>query len=165
MASVTSLPADRQELQARLEEAGAVILAIPISTMPRGFTSNMPDYVRDYSEAYGYEIARLNMWRPNSKQIERMDEAFAWVNLITGSKPNCDPTKPDGAATRRRVIHLRMMVKPLSWYNDPTDPQYMFSWSKIGRLMGADRRAIHLWHSQALDMVWTLLQEKCADRK
>jgi hypothetical protein len=151
----------REELQRRLEEAGAVLLSMPGSAMPQGFRSNLPAPIMDACEAYGWDRASVR-WRPSGQHIARMDEALGWVSLIPAAAVSADPDSRNGGATLRRLVHLRLMVRPGSWYQTPNSPRYIFSWRDVAAMMGADPRSVKAWHSLALGVICAALEKKVA---
>jgi hypothetical protein len=124
--------------------------------------SNMPPIVQDAIQAYGYTELRLRVPRPTAQQISRMDEALGWVSLIPASPITADPVARNGGATLRRIVHCRLMVRPMSWYQTPNRPTYLFSWRAIGGLLGADYRAVQGWHGAALATILAALKRRQA---
>jgi hypothetical protein len=140
-------PSPREIIIARLEAAGATLLALRLSAGPRGHRSGWPDYVRDAMESYGWENAHgesppLRAAIPSASDITAMDEAFSWIGHIPGDR-----------VVLRRIIHARALVNPL------TD-RHLFSWRRVGRLVGADHRAVQRWHDQAITLIWRALAGK-----
>lgn len=83
------------EIEDRLEEAAITLrrLPHPPGSGPKGFGSSWPEYVHEARHAYGYHEARMKVV-PNAREIERMDEAIAWLMLI-------------GNADDRRIVWMR----------------------------------------------------------
>jgi hypothetical protein len=152
----------RDDLQRRLEEAGAVMLSMPGSAMPQGFRSNLPAPILDACEAYGWDKAAAPRWRPNGRQIARMDEALGWVSLIPAAPVSADPASRNGGATLRRLVQMRLMVRPGSWYQTPNAPKYIFSWRTVAATMGADPRSVKTWHGMALGVICAAIEKKMA---
>ncbi len=119
---------------ARLEEAGATLLALPqmgFSTAARGY---WPDMVRDsFIDLPSAERGRPVT--PDAARISRMEEAFGWLGFI-----------PAHRMALRRIVGYRALVNPL------TD-RHMFPWRRIGKRIGADHRAVQRWHGQAVGMI------------
>jgi hypothetical protein len=143
----------REELQERLEEAGAILLSMPGSAGPARFKSNLPQPIQDACEAYGYGDVRLRVQRPSGPQITRMDEALAWVSLIPADGVSADPASLRGGATLRRIVQARLLIDPVRWYRTPGEPKYLFSWRMLSSSMGADVRALKVWHGAALGLI------------
>jgi hypothetical protein len=142
----------REALQARLEEAGAILLSIPGSARPSGLRSNMPDFVREAADEYGGSI-RLRVQRPSPRQITRMEEALAWVSLIPLEGGRGPMASRNGGAALRRIVHARALVDPLSWAQTPNKPRHVYTWRQIGEVLGADYRAVKVWHGAALGLI------------
>lgn len=49
----------------------------PTGTRPRSWGSTMPDYVREVSESYGYDSARIGRITPDNGAIDRLDAVCA----------------------------------------------------------------------------------------
>jgi len=124
------------EITARLEQAGACLLALRLATIgPAGYRSAMPDVVREASASYGWSKATTRPAIPNAAEIDRMDEALAWVSLI-----------PEDRYVLRRICNARALVSP-------TTQRHLFTWSQIARLIGADRKAVQRWHQQGIAII------------
>ena len=71
-----------EEIVARLERAGATLLALP----SKGYTTHLRqmrfDIVHTALEAYGWEAPALRAPAPSAAAISAMDEAFGWLALI-----------------------------------------------------------------------------------
>jgi hypothetical protein len=120
---------------ARLEDAGRVLLALPM----RGYTTHLrtghPEVVHDFSEAYGWLPERPRIPIPSADRISRMEEALEWLSLIPGEHSRF-----------RRVVGMRMLVSPL---ND----RYLFSWRGVGSRMRVDHKTAKHWHRRGVDLV------------
>jgi hypothetical protein len=125
---------------ARLEEAGATLLALPNRGPPLGMRVGWPEVVHDFHEAYGWTEATLRPPRPLAAQISRMDEALAWITLI-----------PSDRYVLRRIVGCRALVAPITG-------RHLFSWRRIGRLIGADDKSIPRWHAQGIALIAEALQ-------
>ncbi|NNM55597.1 DUF6362 family protein, partial [Acidocella sp.] len=70
------------EVVARLEAAGATLLALP----SRGYSTQLRqmkfDIVHTALEAYGWEGAAVRPPVPSAAAISDMDEVFGWLTLI-----------------------------------------------------------------------------------
>jgi hypothetical protein len=119
----------------RLEEAGATLLALPgTGWSPRLRTSQL-DIVRTALEAYGWEPPRARPPAPSAGRITRMDEALGWVTLI-----------PRDRYVLRRIVGARALVSPLT-------ERHLFSWRRLGVLLGADHKAIQRWHGEGIRII------------
>ncbi len=126
---------------ARLEEAGATLLALPKtghSTAARGF---WPDMLRDaFIDRPGAGPMKPPV--PASDRIDRMDEALAWLRLI-----------PADRFVLRRIVGARSLVNPLT-------ERHLFPWRRIGRMVGADHRAVQGWHAYGIDLIVVGLERR-----
>jgi hypothetical protein len=119
----------------RLEEAGATLLALPGTGWTTKMRSSSIEIVRTALEAYGWEDARIRPAVPSADKIDRMDEAMAWITLI-----------PNTRYVLRRVVGARSLVHPV------TD-RHLYSWRRLGVVLGADHKAVQRWHTQAIAMI------------
>ncbi|MGC8525408.1 MAG: DUF6362 family protein [Acidibrevibacterium sp.] len=127
---------DAEAVIARLEEAGATLLALP----QRGYSTRLRlgalEIVRAASEAYGWEgNTRLRPPVPSAAQITRMDEAFSWLGLI-----------PDERYVLRRILAARALTHPLTG-------RHLYPWRRLGTALGADHKAIQRWHREAVGLL------------
>ena len=95
--------------------------------------------MRDVTEAYGAAAVRIRPAIPNAAQIDRMDQALAWISRI-----------PDDRYVLRRIVGARCLTSPLT-------SRPLYSWRRIGLALGADHKAIQRWHSQGIDLIVKLL--------
>ncbi len=119
----------------RLEEAGATLLALPgTGYSPRLRVSHL-DVLQTAVEAFGGERGRLRPAVPGAARISRMDEALAWITLI-----------PADRTVLRRIVGARSLVSP-------TTERHLYSWRRLGEVLGADHKAVQRWHGQGVDML------------
>jgi hypothetical protein len=78
---------------------------------------------------------RLRPPIPSAARISRMDEALGWIPLI-----------PRDRYVLRRIVGARCLVSPIT-------ERHLYSWRRIGDLLGADHKAVQRWHAQAIDML------------
>jgi hypothetical protein len=123
------------DIIARLEAAGATLLALRIAIGPQEPRSGMPEPVREAGQSYGWSQATARPATPCAAAIDMMDEALGWVGLI-----------PPDRYVLRRIVNARAMVSP-------TSQRHLYTWSAIARLIGADRRAVQRWHAQGIAMI------------
>ena len=126
---------------ARLEEAGATLLALPAYGYSTALRTSKLDIVRDAVEAYGHDRVRMRPPMPDSGRVSRMDEAFGWLGLI-----------PLESFMLRRIVGARALVSPLT-------QRHLFSWRRLGEAMGADHKAVQRWHAQGIDWLVRELAE------
>ncbi len=119
----------------RLEEAGCTLLTIPgtgYSTKLR--TSNL-DVVRA-AEAFGTDTGgRIRPPIASPQQITRMDEALGWITLI-----------PQDRYVLRRIVGARSLVSPAT-------ARHLYSWRRLGTVLGADHKAVQRWHASGVAMI------------
>ena len=123
----------------RLEEAGATLLALPASGHSTRLRVSQLDVVHTALEAYGWDKGRLRPPVPSAARITRMDEALAWIPLI-----------PRDRYVLRRIVGARCLVSPVT-------ERHIYSWRRLGGLLGADHKAVQRWHAQGIDMVLAAL--------
>ncbi len=130
---------DAEIVSFRLEEAGATLLALPASRARTGLRTSAWPAVNASAEAYGWSGSRLKPAVPPAAAITRMDEALGWIRLI-----------PQENYVLRRIVGARALVSPLTG-------RHLFSWRKLGTLIGADGRAVQRWHAKGIAMIVALL--------
>jgi hypothetical protein len=125
----------QDDIIARLEQAGATLLALRLGYGPAGHRSSMPEPVREVGVSYGWSRATARPAVPSAAEITAMDQALAWVQFI-----------PADRRVVRRIVNARALVSP-------STGRYLFTWSRIARLIGADRRAVARWHAQGIALI------------
>jgi hypothetical protein len=125
---------------ARLEEAGATLLALPGSGWTTRLRTSSIEIVRTAIESYGWSASRIRPPVPSSEKITRMDEALGWIGVI-----------PLDRYVLRRVVGARSLVHPV------TD-RHLFPWRRLGAALGADHKAVQRWHAQAIAMILAALR-------
>lgn len=126
---------DSAYIIARLEAAGATLLALPQSGYSTRLRTSSLDVVRGTLEAYGHDETRVRPPVPSARKIDEMEQALAWIPLI-----------PLGHHVLRRVVGARTLVNPLTG-------RHLFSWRRLAASMGADHKAIQRWHGQGVAMI------------
>jgi hypothetical protein len=124
----------------RLEEAGRALLALPNSGYSTRMRSSHIDIVRSALEGYGWDAGRnerspLRPPVPDAARLTRMDEALAWISHI-----------PRDRHVLRRIVGARSLVSPVT-------ERYLFTWRRLGTLLGADHKAIQRWHAQGVGLI------------
>jgi Domain of unknown function (DUF6362) len=119
----------------RLEEAGRALLALPHTGHSTRLRTSSLDIVRTAMEAYGWGEKRVRPSVPSATQITRMDEAYAWLQLI-----------PQEKFVLRRIVGARSLVNPL------TD-RHLFPWRRLGDALGADHKAVKRWWAEGVDRI------------
>ncbi len=128
--------------QDRLEEAGRTLLMLPSGGYSTQFRTRSLDYVRSALESYGWGEQRVRPGIPPADQISRMDEALGWISMI-----------PQERYVLRRVVGARSLVHPL------TD-RYLFSWRRLGLMVGADHKAVQRWYNVGIDMIVSAVNDQ-----
>lgn len=126
----------RERLISRLEEAGATLLAMPLQKIgPQLRQVRWPETHDEGGGAQAARLRRLTAALPDAGQISRMDEVFGWIGLI-----------PADRVLLRRIIHARALVSPVTG-------RHLYSWRKLGALLGADHKAVQRWHADGIGMI------------
>jgi hypothetical protein len=119
----------------RMEEAGTTLLAIPPhyrwSTRPHTASAVLAAAL----EAYGWTEPPTRPAVPTQHYLDRMDEAFGWLDLI-----------PTQNYLLRRVVGARSLVHP------NTD-RHLFSWRRLADALGSEHRAVQRWHTNGIGMI------------
>ncbi len=127
---------DAEAIVARLEEAGATLLALPMRGYSPQLRTGALEIVRAANEAYGWDgNTRLRPPAPSAARITRMDEAFAWLGLI-----------PDDRYVLRRIAAARALTHPLTG-------RHLYPWRRLGAALGADHKAVQRWHEEAIGLI------------
>jgi hypothetical protein len=93
------------------------------------------EIVRSAAESYGWTAGRVRPAVPDAARITRMDESLAWVTLI-----------PRDRVVLRRIVGARCLVSPFT-------ERHVFSWRRLGEVVGADHKAVQRWHAQGIDLI------------
>ena len=129
-------PARLKWIEERLEEAGATLLAMPQRGMgPQLRQVRWPETPAEAGSGSVDAGRRLRPAAPSAVEIARMDEAFGWIGLV-----------PHDRVVIRRILHARALVSPLTG-------KHLYSWRKMGALLGADHKAVQRWHIDGLRLV------------
>jgi hypothetical protein len=126
---------DAQTVIYRLEEAGMTLLALPSTGYSTGMRTGGLEIVRSAAESYGWTAGRVRPAVPDAARITRMDESLAWVTLI-----------PRDRVVLRRIVGARCLVSPFT-------ERHVFSWRRLGEVVGADHKAVQRWHAQGIDLI------------
>jgi hypothetical protein len=137
VATASGRAVDADTVIHRLEEAGQTLLALPGSGWTTRLRSTRLDVVRTAIEGYGWErnAGPLRPAVPGAGQIDRMDEALGWIPLI-----------PIDRYVLRRIVGARSLVSPMT-------ERHLFTWRRLGALLGADHKAIQRWHGQGIALI------------
>jgi hypothetical protein len=93
------------------------------------------DVLQEAQAAYGGEAGKIRPPVPSASRITRMDEALGWIALI-----------PKDRTVLRRIVGARSLVSPVT-------ERHLFSWRRLGGVLGADHKAVQRWHGQGVDMI------------
>lgn len=143
-AAIGALPYDAELVIYRLEEAGSTLLALPMTGWSTRLRTSKLDVVQAALESYGWEKRPVRPPVPSAQRITRMDEALSWIPLI-----------PRDRVVLRRIVGARALVSP-------TTERHLFSWRRLGTMMGADHKAVQRWHAQGIDLIVTALNRQAA---
>ena len=136
---------DAAFVTARLEEAGATLLALPSTGYSTRLKVSHLDVVREVCEAAADSGGRIRPPVPSAARITRMDEALGWIALI-----------PRERTVLRRIVGARSLVSPAT-------ERHLFSWRRLGGVVGADHKAVQRWHAQAIEMIMAALLSRADD--
>lgn len=128
-------PKDAAAVIARLEDAGAALLAMPTTGYSTRMRQMRFDIVHTALEAYGWEAPALRAPAPNAASITAMDEAFGWLGLI-----------PEANFVLRRILGARALIHPLTG-------RHLFPWRRLATILGADHKSVQRWHRQGVDLI------------
>ena len=135
---MSELPDPVEYVVARLEDAGRTLLCLPDTGPSTRMRSSALEVVRAACELEPAAPGkRLRPPVPSAAKIAAMDEAWAWLGLI-----------PDDRYVLRRIVGARALVSPA------TD-RHLFSWRRLGGLLGADHRAVQRWHGEGIGWIVT----------
>ena len=135
-------PVDAELVTARLEEAGATLLALPGTGWTTKLRASSLEIVRAAIDNYGWTETRVRPAIPSAARISRMDEAMGWITLI-----------PLDRYVLRRIVGARSLVSP-------TTDRYLFPWRRLAAVLGADHKAVQRWHRQGIEMIVAALNRR-----
>jgi hypothetical protein len=119
----------------RLEEGGSTLLALPQTGYSTRLRQSKLEFVSAALDNSGWMEKQVRPAIPSAEKITRMDEALAWITLI-----------PQERVVLRRIVGSRSLVSP-------TTERHLFSWRRLGTLLGADHKAIQRWHAQGIELI------------
>jgi hypothetical protein len=118
----------------RLESAGKVLLSLPDLDRSNKLRTTTSRFFVMPMENCGYSSKKIHMTiEPN--EIDAMDEAFTWLNYI-----------PTDRYVLRRIVGARSLVSPLTG-------KHLYSWRRLGNLLGCDHKAVQRWYKQGIDLI------------
>ena len=139
---------DAHEVIGRLEEAGATLVLLPTAGRSPAMRTTRLDMIRAALDGglttQSAPVPALRPGTPEAARISRMDEALGWVTLI-----------PLDKYVLRRIVGARALVSPLTG-------KHLYSWRRLGTLLGADHKAIKRWHAQGIALIVAGLARKVA---
>lgn len=137
-------PFDAELVVARLEAAGRTLLALPGTGYSTGLRVSRLEIVRSALEAFGAECGPVRPAVPSAAQISQMDEALGWISLIPVD--TVARGRPSGGHVLRRIVGARALVGPIT-------ERHIYSWRRLGGVLGADHKAVQRWHAQAIGLI------------
>ena len=121
------------EIMERLSEAARTLRRLPAVKGPHEHRSHWPDYVHAAQEAYGYAgVGRIRI-TPSPRDIDAMDEAIPWLQLMDDDDAR------------------------IAWARANRTP-----WWKIGAIAGCDPRTAQRRLMEALLRTAAVLNERKA---
>jgi hypothetical protein len=136
-----SLKLETVEIITRLEDAGATLLAMPVSGYSTKMRQMRFDVVHTALEAYGWETPAIRAPAPNAAAITAMDEALGWLRLI-----------PETRFVLRRILGARALVHPLTG-------RHLYPWRRLAAILNADHKSVQRWHGDGITIIATKLAE------
>ena len=133
--SSAARPLTPNDLRTLLEWAGERLMAMP-HTGPRLNSIRViwPEYSQDRFEVLDHRgFVPLRAAVPPAAEITLMEKILLLPNV-------CE------RKISRRVLHLRALVYPIS-------SKYVYSWHKLGKVIGSDSRTVQGIHLRALSEV------------
>ncbi len=129
-------PIDAGYVVARLEDAGRTLISLPNTGYSTRMRSSALEVLRAACEAEeSAPSRRLRLPVPSAARIGAMDQAWSWLGLI-----------PTDRYVLRRIVGARALVSP-------TTERHLFSWRRLGGLLGADHRAVQRWHAEGIGWI------------
>ena len=147
-------PFDAALVVARLEAAGRTLLALPSTGYSTGLRVSRLEIVQSALEAFGAECGPVRAAVPSAAQISQMDEALGWISLIPIE--TVARGRPGGGNVLRRIVGARALVGPVT-------ERHIYSWRRLGGVLGADHKAVQRWHAQAIDLIVAALNRPSAE--
>ncbi len=133
--SKTVIALSAEQIVARLEAAGATLMAMP----SRGYSTQLRkmrfEVVHTALEAYGWQSAIARPPAPSAAEISLMDEAFGWLVLI-----------PESRHVLRRILGARALVHPLT-------ERHIYPWRRLAAMLGTDHKSVQRWHAQGIALL------------
>ncbi len=126
---------DARYVTARLEEAGATLLALPQTGYSTRLRTSSLDIVRTAMEVLGQDNRRAAPPVPSARQIDEMEQALGWISRI-----------PPERHVLRRIVGARSVVSPLTG-------RHVFTWRRLAATLGADHKAAQRWHAQGIALI------------
>jgi Domain of unknown function (DUF6362) len=123
-----------EEIVARLEAAGATLLAMPSQGYATQLRQMRFDIVHTALEAYGWQSARTRPPVPSAAAISAMDDAFGWLAL------------PEARHVLRCILGARTLVYPLTG-------RHLYPWRRLAAQLGAEHKSVQRWHAQAVALL------------
>lgn len=125
------------EIELWLRWAGEKLLSLPLARPgPAGLRNNWPEVEPEDTKsiiAAAFDETRIHAPEPDKYEIRMMDEILSLILLV--QEPHV-----------RRVLQTRALVAPLTG-------RYLYSWSRIGKVLKIDRRAVIKLHAQGTSSI------------
>jgi len=128
-------------------EAGATLLSLPTTGFSPALKTTSLPILREAAEAYGWSTAEVRPAMPSASRISRMDHTLGYLALI-----------PQDRYLLRRIVGCRALVHPITG-------RHLFSWRRLGEVLGADHKAIQRWHADGIRIILAALRRMAAEEK
>ena len=137
-------PFSAEQVVRLLEAAGRTLLALPGTGYSTGLRVSRLEIVQSALAAFGTECGPVRAAVPSAAAISQMDEALGWIALIPVE--TVARGRPGGGNVLRRIVGARALVGPIT-------ERHIYSWRRLGSVLGADHKAVQRWHAQAIDLI------------
>lgn len=125
----------------RLSDAGRVLFMLPDTGHGKTLRASSWEKLGLPERPTGLPMLRCV---PLARDVTLMDEAMGWLSLI-----------PRDRQVLRRIVAARCLVSPLT-------ERHLFSWRRLGTLLGADHKAVIRWHALGIDLIVAALRGRQA---
>ncbi len=117
----------------RFEVAGRTLMALPERGPSTKLRSSALEVLRSALDVeQAMPGAKLRPALPSGAEIDAMDVVWGWLGLI-----------PPDRYVLRRIVGARALV-------NPANDRHLFSWRRLGGLLGADHKAVQRWHAEGI---------------
>jgi hypothetical protein len=131
----TQVFADARSVRVQFEEAGAILLSLPVSELMNHLAEPHFTLIRPSIEFSFPMTPVVRPPVPPPEKIKRMQQVMSWIHLIEKDR-----------VVVRSVVAARALI-------DPITDESLFSWRLIARLLGCDQRAVERWYKEGIEQI------------